>query len=188
MRSLPHITIACGAIWAGSRLLRVAKPHRALVNGPGKTNSPNIGQVGVAERIDYRLVAVGSLLPDLVDRTQRAVFRVRRSSPDKRLVGHTLLFNLALLITGIYVWRRHGERRLLPVSAAAITHLLVDPVIRSPGTLLWPLLGLKFPVARGLSPRLTAVTQIAAATAAAMTILELQRRNRLGDFIKSGRL
>jgi hypothetical protein len=69
-----------------------------------------------------------------------------------------------------------------------MTHLLVDPVIRSPKTLLWPLFGLEFPAARGLSSRLTALTQIGAASALVMAILALQRRNRLGEFISSGRL
>jgi len=84
--------------------------------------------------------------------------------------------------------RRYGDAKLLSVSGASMTHLLVDPVIRSPATLLWPLFGLEFPAARGLSSRLTALTQVAAATTVAMTILALQRQNRLGQFIRSGRL
>jgi hypothetical protein len=131
---------------------------------------------------------MGSLLPDLVDRAQRAAFRTRRSSPDQHFLGHTLLLNLPLLFAGIYCLRRHGDAKLLSVSGASMTHLLVDPVIRSPATLLWPLFGLEFPAARGLSSRLTALTQVAAATTVAVTILALQRQNRLGQFIHSGRL
>jgi hypothetical protein len=138
--------------------------------------------------IDYRLVALGSLLPDTLDRIQRAVFRVRRSSPDQHFLGHTLLLNIPVLFAGIYFWRRYRDGRLLGVSAAAMTHLLVDPVIRSPDTLFWPLLGFQFPAARGLSPRVTAVTQIAAAALVVMTVLALQRRGRLGEFVTSGRL
>jgi len=69
-----------------------------------------------------------------------------------------------------------------------MTHLLVDPVIRSPDTLFWPLLGFEFPAARGLSRRVTVVTQIAAAAVVVITALALQRRDRLGEFITSGRL
>jgi len=187
MRSLPHITIAFGAISAGSRLLG-ATNHDRTVEEPAEVKSPGNQPAAALRRIDYRLVAVGSLLPDLVDRAQRAVFRVRRSSPDQHFLGHTLLLNLPLLFAGVSVLRRSGDSRLLVVSAAAMTHLLVDPVIRSPATLFWPLLGLEFPAARGLSPRLTALTQVVAAIAVMVTVLALQRRNRLGDFIRSGRL
>ena len=188
MRSLPHITIACGAIWAGSRLLGANGRDRALIDGATREDSAEKRQVNGSGQTDYRLVAMGSLLPDLVDRAQRAAFRTRRSSPDQHFLGHTLLLNLPLLFAGIYFLRRHGDAKLLSVSGAAMTHLLVDPVIRSPATLLWPLFGLEFPAARGLSSRLTALTQVAAATTVAMTILALQRQNRLGQFIRSGQL
>jgi len=188
MRSLPHITIACGAIWAGSRLLGTRRRDLALINGVGRADSVKNSMLGGLGQMDYRLVAMGSLLPDLVDRVQRVALRIRRSSPDQHFLGHTLILNLPLLFAGIYVLRRHGDAKLLSVSGAAMTHLLVDPVIRSPATLLWPLFGLEFPAARGLSSRLTALTQVAAATAVVMVVLALQRRNRLGEFIRSGRL
>jgi LexA-binding, inner membrane-associated putative hydrolase len=188
MRSIPHITIACGSIWAGSRLLGNHRNGPAPANDSRRADSVTDARSTALRQIDYRLVALGSLLPDLVDRAQRAGFRVRRSSPDQHFLGHTLLLNVPLLLAGICLLRRHGDGRLLSLSAAAMTHLLVDPVIRSPETLLWPLFGLEFPAARGLSPRLTALTQIGAASALVMAILSLQRRNRLGEFISSGRL
>jgi|SRR5437867_301281 len=186
MRSLPHITIACGAIWAGSRLLGADTPDREPVGGSGGADSVENNRR--SHEIDYRLVALGSLLPDLVDRAHRRLFRVRRFSPDQHFLGHTLLLNGPLLFAGMYFWRRYRDGRVLALGAAAMTHLLVDPVIRSPATLLWPLLGLEFPAARGLSRRLTAVTQIGAAAAVAITILAIQRRNGLGHFITIGRL
>jgi len=93
-----------------------------------------------------------------------------------------------MLLTGIYIWRRGGDPKLLSLSAAAMTHLLVDPVVRSPSTLLWPLLGVDFPAVRGLSSRITAVTQIVAATTATMTVFALWRQNRLPELITHGRL
>ena len=188
MRSIPHITIACGAIWAGSRLLGNHRNGPALPTRSRRAASVTNTRSTVLRQIDYRLVALGSLLPDLVDRAQRAGFRVRRSSPDQHFLGHTLLLNVPLLVAGIYFLRRYGDGRLLSLGAAAMTHLLVDPVIRSPETLLWPLFGLEFPAARGLSSGLTALSQVGAALVLVMAILALQRRNRLGEFISSGRL
>jgi LexA-binding, inner membrane-associated putative hydrolase len=189
LRSLPHITIACGAIWAGSRLLRAyaRTPNDDLRETDGLNDAG--GSVPDAEdHIDYRLVAIGSLLPDIIDRVQRKVFRIQRSSPHQHFIGHTLLFHLPLLAAGNYLLRRQGDGRLLSVSTAAMTHLLVDPVIRSPATLLWPLFGFQFPEARGLSPGLTAATQIVAAAAVLATLVALQRQDRLQSFVSSGRL
>src|SRR5882762_6856189 len=109
MRSLLHITIACSAIWAGSRLLRADRPGRALAKSSWDADSAENRQTMRPSEIDYRLVALGSLLPDAVDRIQRAVFRVRRSSPDQHFLGHTLLLNIPLLFAGTYVWRRYRD-------------------------------------------------------------------------------
>jgi inner membrane protein len=179
LRSLPHITIACATVWAGSRLIGSAhRPPRATTNGGTPDGL-------VATPIDYRLVALGSLLPDMADRTMRAISR-RKWSRDQHLIGHTLLLNAPVVIAGIGLARRHRDARLLAVGAAAATHLLVDPVVRSPGNLFWPLLGLSFPASRGLSRPLTVLTQIAAALAVFATLFTLQRRGRLNDFIAKG--
>src|SRR5437870_7287514 len=74
MRSLPHITVACGSIWAGSRLLASKKHGRKLANGTGGAEAVENDPAKASGHIDYRLVAIGSLLPDLVDRAQRTAF------------------------------------------------------------------------------------------------------------------
>lgn len=194
MRTLPHIAIACGSVWAGSRLLRAAPRQTPLPSDVGSSSSGsmwNDDEQELGERltaVDYRLVAFGSVLPDMVDRVQRAALRPSSLSRDQHLLGHTLAFNLPLLFAGVQLARSRGDWRLLALGAAAVTHLLADPVVRSPGTLLWPLLGLKFPEARGLGPRLTALTQIAAAAVVVATIIRLQRQGRLQQFLSSGRL
>src|SRR5256885_15482279 len=113
MRSLPHITIACSAIWASSRLLGPNRRGRALAKSSGGVDSAENGQTMRPSEIDYRLGALGSLLPDTVDRIQRAVFRLRRARPDPPLLGGTLLMHIPLLLAGIYLWRDYprGSRR-----------------------------------------------------------------------------
>jgi len=191
MRSLPHITIACAAVWAGSRLIGSAPGRR---NTPGKNSidghfdSAAMNDGPPAETIDYRLVALGALLPDMVDRAIRAAGGRKSWRRDQHLLGHTLLLNAPVVAAGISLARRRRDARLLAVGAAAMTHLLVDPVIRSPRNLFWPLLGLTFPESRGLNRPLTILTQIAAAVAVVATVLNLQRRGRLNDFIARGSL
>jgi membrane-bound metal-dependent hydrolase YbcI (DUF457 family) len=123
----------------------------------------------------------------MVDRAVRN-FGVRTRSPHQHLVGHSLLFNAPLVFAGVSLMRRKRDPRLLSVAAAALSHLLVDPVIRSPRTLFWPILGLEFPEARGLNRPLTAVTQIAAALTIGAIAWRLARSGRIGEFITSGRL
>lgn len=181
VRSLPHITIACAAVWAGSRLIGIApgqRQARPLIN-PDADDGSFVGP------IDYRLVALGSLLPDMVDRAIRAASR-RTWSRDQHLLGHTLLLNAPVVVAGMSLARRRRDARLLALGAAAMTHLLVDPVIRSPRTLLWPFLGVAFPESRGLNRPLTILTQVAASVAVLATLLTLQRRGRLNDLIVRG--
>jgi hypothetical protein len=186
LRSLPHITIACAAVWAGSRLIGSAPDRRHTRQAEhsaisSKDNDP------FAEPIDYRLVALGSLLPDMVDRATRAASR-RTWRRDQHLLGHTLLLNAPVVVAGISLALRRRDARLLAMGTAAITHLLVDPVIRSPRTLFWPLLGLDFPESRGLSGPLTVLTQVVAGVAVLATLFSLQRRGRLNDLISRGSL
>jgi LexA-binding, inner membrane-associated putative hydrolase len=190
VRSLPHITIACAAVWAGSRLI-ASRPDqqqaRPVMNPDDFSQSSGVDGGLFAGTIDYRLVALGSLLPDMVDRAIRATSG-RTWSRDQHLLGHTLLLNAPVVVAGISLARRRQDARLLAVGAAAMTHLLVDPVIQSPRTLLWPLLGRDFPESRGLSRPLTMLTQIGAAAAVMATLFTLQRRGRLSDFIARGSL
>jgi LexA-binding, inner membrane-associated putative hydrolase len=189
VRSLPHITIACAAVWAGSRLIG-STPERntpPVMNPDDFSQSSGVDDGLFAGSIDYRLVAFGSLLPDMVDRAIRAASG-RTWSRDQHLLGHTLLLNAPVVVAGISLARRRQDARLLAVGAAAMTHLMVDPVIRSPRTLLWPLLGRDFPESRGLSRPLTMLTQIGAAAAVLATLFTLQRRGRLSDFIARGSL
>jgi len=157
------------------------------MNPGDPSQSTTVDEGSFAGPIDYRLVALGSLLPDMVDRAMRAASG-RTWSCDQHLLGHTLLLNAPVVVAGITLARRRQDARLLAVGAAAMTHLLVDPVIRSPRTLLWPLFGLAFPESRGLNRPLTMLTQIAAASALLATLFTLQREGRLTDFIARGSL
>jgi hypothetical protein len=154
---------------------------------PGPSLSTGIDDGLSAEPIDYRLVALGSLLPDMVDRAIRAASR-RTWRRDQHLLGHTLLLNAPVVVAGIGLARRRRDARILGVGAAAMTHLLVDPVIRSPHTLLWPLFGLAFPESRGLNRPLTILTQLTAGAVVLATLFTLQRRGRLNDLIARGKL
>ncbi|MBI2860434.1 MAG: metal-dependent hydrolase [Chloroflexi bacterium] len=97
----------------------------------------------LASRIDIRLLMVGALLPDLIDKPVGQFF-FRETFSHGRIFSHTLLFLLALTLAGIYLRRRYGSTWLLALSAGTLTHLAFDEMWRAPATLFWPMLGLAF--------------------------------------------
>ncbi|MFC1874075.1 metal-dependent hydrolase [Chloroflexota bacterium] len=96
--------------------------------------------------IDYRLVALGSLLPDIIDKPVWFIATniMGGTALSGRDYTHTLLFNLVLIV-GALVSLRHGKHWLLLLSLGSFTHLILDYLWQSPAVLLWPLLG---PLAR----------------------------------------
>jgi len=85
--------------------------------------------------MDYRLVFIGSLLPDLIDKPLGMILLPLNNG---RIFGHTLFFILILLAIGL------KHRKALYLSFASILHLIEDEIWNEPETLLWPLLGFDF--------------------------------------------
>ncbi len=94
-------------------------------------------------RVDYRIVAVASLLPDLIDKPiGRLLFRDRYDSG--RLYAHTLLLNVALLCV-LFFMRGRVKRRLALIPISSLLHLAEDGVWSEPRTFWWPFFGAEFP-------------------------------------------
>ncbi len=86
--------------------------------------------------IDYRMVIIGSMLPDIIDKPLALVMdnSVYFSG---RGICHGLLFNL-LLLTGGIIFRKAWLR---VIWFGSLIHLLLDSIWRAPVTLFWPLYG-----------------------------------------------
>ena len=87
-------------------------------------------------KIDYRLIFIGSLLPDIIDKPVGMILLLLENC---RVFGHTLLFILILLLIGF------KYRKSLFLSFASFFHLIEDEMWNEPQTLFWPLLGFEFP-------------------------------------------
>jgi len=85
-------------------------------------------------RLDYRLVALMAILPDLVDRS--LYLFVIPGAESGRLFAHTLLFNLVLLAVLVAIRRDLWIYGVLPLG-----HLLLDLECLSARQLFWPLWG-----------------------------------------------
>ncbi len=133
MLLLGHIGITAGIIKGCAILAAPAKPdnnrwwHRIISR---------------AGAIDYRMVVIGSLLPDIIDKPAWFLANTVTSRPylSGRDYVHTLLFNLVLLAGG-FILLRYRKSWLLVPSLGSFAHLILDQLWQSPAVLLWPLLG-----------------------------------------------
>lgn len=102
----------------------------------------NPGLASVITRIDYRLVLVGAMLPDIIDKPIGGVlFAYTFGNP--RIFAHTLLFSLLTVLVGLYLYRLR-KPWLLTLSFGCAIHLILDQMWLEPRTLLWPIYGLSF--------------------------------------------
>jgi len=85
--------------------------------------------------ISLFFVALGSLLPDLVDKPLG--YLLFGNMGTGRIFAHTLLFFLILIMLAAIL----QNRNLASLSAGVFAHLLEDSMWNMPQTLFWPLMG-----------------------------------------------
>jgi membrane-bound metal-dependent hydrolase YbcI (DUF457 family) len=93
-------------------------------------------------KMDYRMIIIGSLLPDIVDKPVGIILLPLNNG---RIFGHTILFTLILLLIGL------KYRKIIFLSFASFLHLIEDEMWKEPKALLWPSFGFEFPVKENLS-------------------------------------
>jgi len=96
------------------------------------------------EKVDYRFVIVGAILPDIIDKPlgQIILYSVFQNG---RIISHTLLFVAVLTLIGLYVEKRYKSTVIEFLALGALMHLVLDQMWNTPQTLFWPLLGWAFP-------------------------------------------
>jgi len=95
------------------------------------------------EAMDLRFLAVGAILPDLIDSPIGLVFWSHLQTV--RLAAHTLVFATVLLVAVMAATRRGRPRkRWMPLAIGVLLHLVLDAMWRFPLTLWWPFLGWEF--------------------------------------------
>jgi len=147
--------------------------------------------------IDYRLLFVGSMLPDLIDKPL-GIYFLADELGNGRIYAHTLLFALILLGSGIAVYLVRQNAGGLVLAGGVFAHLLLDSIWRTPGTLLWPLYGFafdKYPTGDWLSNIFEAmfskpsvfIPEIIGLVLLLTFFWQLLRKKKFGQFLKSGR-
>ncbi len=99
--------------------------------------------VSLGNCIDIRLLLIGSLLPDIIDKPIGRFF-FQDTISNGRIISHTLLFLILIALAGLYLYQSRGKTSLLAVSFGTFTHLIFDQMWRTPRTLFWPIYGFTF--------------------------------------------
>lgn len=94
--------------------------------------------------IDPRYLAVGSLLPDFIDKPLGMIV-FASSISNGRMISHTLVFSLILFLVGLYLYNKRSDIRVITLASGAFFHLMEDQMWATPQTLFWPLFGWSFP-------------------------------------------
>jgi inner membrane protein len=96
------------------------------------------------EKIDYRFLIVGAILPDLIDKPIGQYIFVS-TFDNGRIFGHTILFVLLLTMIALYVERKYRFLGISVLALGTLMHQTEDQMWMSPFTSLWPTMGGQFP-------------------------------------------
>ena len=92
------------------------------------------------DAMDLRFLALGAILPDLIDTPIGIVGW--SSFGAVRLASHSILFGTVVMVT-VLIFTRRGpvRKRWILVATGVLLHLLLDAMWNLPETLWWPFLG-----------------------------------------------
>jgi membrane-bound metal-dependent hydrolase YbcI (DUF457 family) len=93
--------------------------------------------------MDLRFLALGAILPDLIDLPLGIALWGRFETP--RLAAHSLGFAAVCMVVVLLATRRGPVRKQwMLVAVGVLVHLFLDAMWRQPETLWWPVLGSSF--------------------------------------------
>jgi len=150
----------------------------------------------LANHIDIRLLLLGSLLPDIIDKPVGQFF-FRKTFSNGRIFCHTLLFLTLITLTGFYLYQNRSKTWLLVLSFGTGMHLVQDQMWLYRQTLLWPGYGFAFEKldlthwAQGILYVLRTepdvyVPELIGAAILIWFVLALVRRRKVRTFIRNG--
>jgi inner membrane protein len=197
-----HAGIPTGMVWLCNKATACGKPdvasQRLYPGGARQSNDRVTTLAGIFSRVDYRLLMLGTLLPDIIDKPLGA-WLLGDTISNTRIFTHTLLFILLLVIVGICLYVRTGRQGVLWLSFGCLTHLCLDQMWLNPRTLLWPLYGWSFGrmnlnnwLGDGISSLATKpalyVPEIIGVIILAFFFIYVFRQGKLYSFLKTGKV
>jgi membrane-bound metal-dependent hydrolase YbcI (DUF457 family) len=149
-----HVGITLGAACTVSGIIskctRLAKkelvdpaktPIKSDTKDKKESISERIGLSALSKFLDIRILMIGALVPDIIDKPLGFL-----GFGNGRSITHTLLIFLIALFVGLYLYKNYKKTWLLAIVFGMLTHLILDSMWATSQTLLWPLYGWTFPV------------------------------------------
>ena len=137
----PGITLGTATLLA--RAFQSNRSSKGVKEASNLLEDTPSGLVSLGNLIDIRLLLIGSLLPDIIDKPIGHLF-FRNTISNGRTFAHTLLFLFLITLAALYVFKRYRRTGLLAVAFGTFTHLISDQMWRTPRTLFWPVYGFTF--------------------------------------------
>ncbi len=97
----------------------------------------------LTHRFDLRLLLVGSLLPDIIDKPVGHLL-FRETFSNGRIFSHTGLFLILFCSLGLFFYRHFQSTGMLVLSFGIAMHLVLDQMWQDYYTLAWPVFGFPF--------------------------------------------
>lgn len=91
------------------------------------------------ERVRYIFVAVGAILPDLIDKPLGVL--LYGSISNGRIFAHSMVFLIGVLAIGIFIIKLNNDSRVVCLSFGISWHLIENMMWKQPVILFWPLYG-----------------------------------------------
>jgi inner membrane protein len=95
-------------------------------------------------RIDYRMVLIGALLPDLVDGVLGLVWFEEAAG---RWIAHSIFAAIGVAIVILLTFSGERRQSLFGIGVGWLLHLVADGMWLAPLTFLWPAFGTEFSTA-----------------------------------------
>ena len=152
----------------------------------------------LGEHIDVRLLLIGSMLPDIVDKPI-GLYLFRGTFSTGRLFCHTCLFLILITLAGVYLYKVRGRAWLLVLAFGTFTHLILDQMWLAYRTFLWPFFGFTFEredIADWTAKMLRALhtdpsvylPEFIGAVVLIWFVLVLVRKKKIYSFIRNGKV
>lgn len=87
--------------------------------------------------IDYRIVVLGSILPDIIDKPLVQIIYGLRNH-DGHLIAHSFIFSVLLIALGIIIFFTKKNKNVLLLGFCSLIHQLFDKAILLPNIFLLP--------------------------------------------------
>ena len=118
-----------------------------LAGAVNSRRSPHVSPVSwfhsLSSYIDIRILIIGSLLPDIIDKPVGQYF-FRETFANGRIFAHTLMFTVLITAIGLLLYKLRHKVWMLTLAAGTFVHLVLDQMWHMPVTLFWPFLGFTF--------------------------------------------